>query len=140
MLNAWLREGENKIPPFATHLVGVAGLVLNAKKEVLLVKEQSKRISGWQVAFLLFYPWYFLVCAATHPPCCCRDSPSVHRLPSIRKLPGGFCNLGEEFGVAACREVEEETGVKCEFKSVLALRHQHNVAFGRSDMCVRGEH
>lgn len=47
MLNLWLRKGENKIPPFATHLVGVAGFVLNKKKEVLLVKEGSKQVSGW---------------------------------------------------------------------------------------------
>ncbi len=51
MLNLWLRKGENKIPPFATHVVGVAGLVLNKKKEVLLVKEGSKHVSGWCVPF-----------------------------------------------------------------------------------------
>lgn len=97
VLNLWLRQGENKIPPFATHLVGVAGFVLNAKKEVLLVKEGSKQVSGW-------------------------------------KLPGGYVNLGEEFGAAAVREVEEETGVKTAFRSLLGIRHQHNVSFGRSDM------
>lgn len=42
VLNQWLKGTENKIPPFATHLVGVAGFVLNHKKEVLLVKEGSK--------------------------------------------------------------------------------------------------
>jgi len=45
-------------------------------------------------------------------------------------------NLGEEFGAAACREVEEETGVRSTFRSLLALRHQHDVSFGRSDMYV----
>ncbi len=32
--------------------------------------------------------------------------------------------------------MEEETGVKSTFKSVLAIRQQHNVAFGRSDFYV----
>lgn len=59
----------------------------------------------------------------------------IHTRPR-RKLPGGYVNLGEEFGAAACREVEEETGVKTRFRSLLSIRHQHNVSFGRSDMCV----
>lgn len=52
------------------------------------------------------------------------------------KLPGGYSNLGEEFGEAATREVFEETGVKTEFKNVLALRHSHGIQFGRSDIYV----
>lgn len=31
-------------------------------------------------------------------------------------------------------QVEEETGIKSKFQSILAFRHQHNVMFGRSDM------
>lgn len=43
VLNHWLKPGtESKVPPFATHLVGVAGFVVNKEKEVLLVKEGSK--------------------------------------------------------------------------------------------------
>lgn len=38
-----------QVPPFATHLVGVAGFCLNKKNEVLLVKEGSKAVSGWKL-------------------------------------------------------------------------------------------
>lgn len=52
------------------------------------------------------------------------------------KFPGGLANLGEDFGMTAVRETREETGVACEFRSVLALRQQHGVAWGRSDLYV----
>lgn len=32
------------------------------------------------------------------------------------------------------REVREETGVDAEFRSVLTLRHQHDMQFGNSDL------
>jgi ADP-ribose pyrophosphatase YjhB (NUDIX family) len=56
--------------------------------------------------------------------------------PTGWKLPGGLTNVGEDWGAAAEREVHEETGVDAAFRSVLALRHQHGVAFGRSDVYV----
>lgn len=65
-----------------------------------------------------------------------RKSSNTHMDTYNRKLPGGYVDLGEEFGAAACREVEEETGVMSTFRSLLSIRHQHNVSFGRSDMCV----
>ena len=45
-------------------------------------------------------------------------------------------NLGEEFGDAASREVFEETGIKCSFKSIVRLRHSHEVQGDRSDLYV----
>lgn len=50
------------------------------------------------------------------------------------KIPGGLSELGESLDEAAIREVKEETGVDCVFKSVLGFRHSHNLQFGRSDM------
>lgn len=46
------------------------------------------------------------------------------------------CNLcvGEDLIDTAQREVLEETGVECEFVSLLAFRHQHNYRFGCSDI------
>lgn len=50
------------------------------------------------------------------------------------KLPGGLAELGEQLDEAAIREVKEETGIDCRFKSVLSFRHTHGVQFGRSDL------
>ena len=45
------------------------------------------------------------------------------------KLPGGYVDRGEDFGVAAAREVMEETGIDCEMESIVRLRHSHEVQF-----------
>eukprot|EP00549_Striatella_unipunctata_P002186 CAMPEP_0118673422 /NCGR_PEP_ID=MMETSP0800-20121206/310_1 /TAXON_ID=210618 ORGANISM="Striatella unipunctata, Strain CCMP2910" /NCGR_SAMPLE_ID=MMETSP0800 /ASSEMBLY_ACC=CAM_ASM_000638 /LENGTH=298 /DNA_ID=CAMNT_0006568477 /DNA_START=295 /DNA_END=1191 /DNA_ORIENTATION=- len=50
------------------------------------------------------------------------------------KVPGGLAELGEQLDQAVEREVLEETGIQCEFKSVVAMRHTHNLQFGRSDL------
>ncbi|KAK0149288.1 Nucleoside diphosphate-linked moiety X motif 6 [Merluccius polli] len=52
------------------------------------------------------------------------------------KFPGGLSELGENIGSTAVREVQEETGVRSEFLSLLSVRQQHNHpgAFGMSDL------
>ena len=50
------------------------------------------------------------------------------------KIPGGLADLGEQLDAAAIREVMEETGIECRFKSVLGFRHTHGLQFGRSDL------
>ena len=52
------------------------------------------------------------------------------------KLPGGYVNRGEDLGVAAVREVMEETGIKCKFDSVLSFRHSHDMQWGQGDVYV----
>ncbi|CAM9205960.1 unnamed protein product [Discosporangium mesarthrocarpum] len=97
MMYLWLPEDvPNKVPPFGTHHLGVAGCVVNAEREVLLVKEKHKN--------------------------------------AMWKFPGGLAELGEGIGEAATREVREETGVDCDFSSVLTVRHQHEMQFGNSDL------
>ena len=40
--SAWLGEGEeSKLPPAASHFVGVAGFVLNSRRELLVIREAS---------------------------------------------------------------------------------------------------
>lgn len=50
------------------------------------------------------------------------------------KFPGGHVNKGENIYEAAIRETLEETGIKCEFHSLLAFRHMHNYRYGCSDI------
>ncbi|KAJ3588251.1 hypothetical protein NHX12_011845 [Muraenolepis orangiensis] len=52
------------------------------------------------------------------------------------KFPGGLSELGENIGCTAVREVQEETGVRSEFLSLISVRQQHNHpgAFGMSDL------
>jgi 8-oxo-dGTP pyrophosphatase MutT (NUDIX family) len=42
--------------------------------------------------------------------------------------------VGEDLGDAAAREVFEETGVACDFRSILTFRQQHDMQFGNSDL------
>lgn len=85
------------VPPFATHQIGVGGLVEHDNGKILAVKDRHGLVSTW-------------------------------------KLPGGLTNLGEDLGDAAIREVREETGVESTFCSLVAMRHQHGLSWGRSDM------
>ncbi|KAL7543117.1 hypothetical protein ACHAXR_012416 [Thalassiosira sp. AJA248-18] len=50
------------------------------------------------------------------------------------KIPGGLAELGEDLDEAVVREVYEETGIPCRFLSVLGVRHNHGLQFGRSDL------
>jgi ADP-ribose pyrophosphatase YjhB (NUDIX family) len=112
----WLDEKvPNKIPPYATHQVGCAGVVTiwyrnddngdnddssktNKHLQVLLIREPSS-----------YEKW---------------------------KIPGGLANKGEDFGDAATREVFEETGIMATFNNVMVMRNQHNLSFGKSDLYV----
>lgn len=48
MLYKWLRQNSvNNLPPFATHLVGCGGIVLNENNEILLVQEKSGPRKGY---------------------------------------------------------------------------------------------
>lgn len=105
VLKKWLQpELTDKVPPFATHQVGVAGLCMDADGNMLVVKEWRDEPGGGRV-------------------------PSAQW-----KLPGGLMDCGESFGEAAVRETFEETGVKANFKSLLCFWHRHGLTWGKSDL------
>lgn len=77
--------------------------------------------------------------AAMLPGCVLNDDREVLLVKdkhegAVWKFPGGLADAGEGIAEAAAREVFEETGVEAEFRSVLTMRHQHNLQFGNSDM------
>ena len=104
VMKKWLIEDiEDKIPPWASHQVGVAGFVLNERNEILLIKEWSGPISN--------------------------------RVPSKQwKMPGGMLDRGESFEEATMREVLEETGIDCEFESILSFWNRHGLKWEKSDL------
>lgn len=106
VLKAWLQPSlSDKVPPFATHQVGVAGLCIDDRGRLLVVKE-------WR-----------------------DDAASGTRVPSAQwKLPGGLLDCGESFGDAAMRETWEETGVRTRFRSLLCFWHRHGLPWGKSDL------
>eukprot|EP01116_Phalansterium_solitarium_P001326 TRINITY_DN11116_c0_g1_i1.p1 TRINITY_DN11116_c0_g1~~TRINITY_DN11116_c0_g1_i1.p1 ORF type:complete len:266 (+),score=77.86 TRINITY_DN11116_c0_g1_i1:102-899(+) len=53
---------------------------------------------------------------------------------NIWKIPGGAVDPGEELFEAAVREVLEETGIECEFESLLCFRQAPNYSFGLADL------
>ena len=63
------------------------------------------------------------------------SGPPSNRTPTRQwKLPGGLLDAGESFEDATCREVQEETGISCDFESILTFWHRHGLTFGKSDL------
>jgi ADP-ribose pyrophosphatase YjhB (NUDIX family) len=49
MLTHWLSEDENKLPPNASHQVGVGAVVVNEEGKILVVQEKSGPTKGWNL-------------------------------------------------------------------------------------------
>ncbi len=59
---------------------------------------------------------------------------SRRRSKPFYKLPGGALRAGEHVSDGIMREVEEETGIKTRFESMVCFRQWHGYRFGKSDI------
>ena len=105
-LTRWLREDvPSKIPEYATHHVGVGAVVVHRQRDG--GDGDDDRILCLRELRRNYHPW---------------------------KIPTGLADLGESIEGAAEREVLEETGIRARCTDVLAFRHTHGMAHGRSDL------
>ena len=59
---------------------------------------------------------------------------SRRRRKPFYKLPGGALRAGEHVSDGIVREVEEETGIRTRFESMVCFRQWHGYRFGKSDI------
>ena len=117
MLKKWLPEQEeDNTPAYAAQYLGCGGLVVNEHNQMLVVKEKYHTTPTWKLPGGHAEP----------------GKDNNYTLFIIYDYTGCFV-AGEEIAEATQREVFEETGVRCQFESVLLFRHQHDYKYGCSD-------
>ena len=101
MLTLWLPEDEaSTLPEYASHFIGVGGLVINDSNEVLLVEEK-------------FVPPHIMEKLKAN---------AGGTTPRLWKLPGGLVSAGESIADAVEREVYEEVSDQMMVACALAPR------------------
>lgn len=115
----WLPKDEtSNIPSYAHTMIGVGGLVINDKSEVLVVNEKHLEHPHWKL------------------PGGSVD-PGMYNYPNESQFCYTHCyTLGENFIDAAIREVQEETNIKTSFHSLITLVHAHNIQFECSNLYI----
>lgn len=120
----WISDNvSDSIPPYAHTMVGVGGLVVNdTSRQVLVVSEKHYTFPQWKLPGGVVNPGNtnkFLDYLF-----CCSISFILNSVPD------------EDLIDAVIREVQEETGVKSEFHSLLTVRHAHKRAYNCSDLYI----
>lgn len=106
ILLKWLPLDDPCPVPYAAHtMVGVGGMVVNNKNEILVIREKYYKQPHWKLPGGYVDPGSFTIALIFH---------------LIQLLIGV---TGESLVKAVVREVFEETGVKAEFLSLVSLRH-----------------
>ncbi|KAI2656676.1 Nucleoside diphosphate-linked moiety X motif 6 [Labeo rohita] len=154
VLSLWLGPGEDRLPAFATHQVGVAGKSRTSDsvfdQQAALLLRTAVRAPDTDIC-----PGNGMSSVWQPPACLCLIKVECYegavvdesngkvlvvqdrnKTKNAWKFPGGLSDLGENIGKTAVREVFEETGVRSQFRSLLSIRqqHRHPGAFGMSDM------
>ncbi|XP_042948446.1 nudix hydrolase 10-like isoform X1 [Carya illinoinensis] len=106
MLVYWIPDTICTLPSNASHRVGIGAIVLNDKRELLVVQEKSGPF----------------------------QDTGVWKIPT-GVVEEELINLQDEnLFMAATREVKEETGIDTEFQEILAFRQSHKMFFQKSDL------
>ena len=139
VLKCWLpTDREDKVPPYATHQVGVAGFVLNAQGQLLVVKEWRDTPSGREGSPNWKLPGGLLDRGESFEEGAAREV-SVRSAPDAGVAPRhGIATRDAAHDTSSCArpswQVIEETGVASRFHSILAFWHRHGLTWGKSDL------
>lgn len=111
LLCNWLPGGKSasRLPPSPSHYIGVAGFVLNSRREILMVQERSGPAAGiglWKL-----------------PGGLCDVGEDIHRGKPILFSFLSIYSLINSSAVA--REIKEETGLDSTFLSLAAIMEGH---------------
>lgn len=74
VLKRWLHDGTDKVPPLATHQVGIAGLCINEDNQILLVKEWRETEGGRVPSAQWKMPGGLLDAGETFAEAACRET------------------------------------------------------------------
>lgn len=129
MMAKWLpKDLSPNLPVYSHTMVGVGGLVVNDKDQILTIVEKQAIIPGsWKLPGGYVEPSKIL------------NSLQTWLMFYHSNLSDFFSQSDEHFVDAAIREVEEETGIKTKFDRLVCFRHasgRPNFSFGCSDLYV----
>ncbi|XP_061339774.1 nudix hydrolase 2-like isoform X1 [Gastrolobium bilobum] len=135
MLVYWIPEGANTIPGNATHQVGVGALVVNEKREVLVVQEKSGHFQGtgaWKFPTGVVDQGEDICVAAVREV---KEETGVSSLFSLLNVD--LSVAVQKFSIVTLSLIIPSSlnfQVDSEFMEVLAFRQSHMTFFEKSDL------